>query len=284
MATFFNSATLTYNGNTTNSNVVTGELVEILTATKTAVRGDYTTGEKVTYVISLINTGTTGVTGITVTDDLGAYDFGTGGDTRVPLTYVEDSLLAYTNGVLQATPVVTAGPPLAITGITVPAGGNVVLVYEALPNEFAPLADADTITNTATISAPDLTNDVIAEETITATAGPDLTITKALSPATVTENGQLTYTFTIQNYGNAEATADVVLTDTFNPRLSNLVVTYNGTTWTEPANYTYDEGTGLFQTVAGQITVPAATFTQDPVTGAFTAVPGVSTLTVTGTV
>ena len=37
MATFTNQATLTYNGGTASSNITTGELLEVLTATKTAV-------------------------------------------------------------------------------------------------------------------------------------------------------------------------------------------------------------------------------------------------------
>ena len=63
-----------------------------------------------------------------------------------------------------------------------------------------------------------------------------------------------------------------------------LTVTFNGTLWSEPANYTYNETTGLFTTVPGQITVPAATFTQDPDTGLWVTTPGVAVLTVTGTV
>jgi len=63
-----------------------------------------------------------------------------------------------------------------------------------------------------------------------------------------------------------------------------LTVTVNGTAWTAPANYTYSETTGLFETAAGQITVPAATYSQDMVTGEWIIEPGVSVLTVTGTV
>ena len=48
--------------------------------------------------------------------------------------------------------------------------------------------------------------------------------------------------------------------------------------------YAYDDVTGLFQTVAGVITVPAATYTQDPITGQWNITPGVTVLTVTGTV
>lgn len=41
MASFTNFATLSYNGGTTNSNTVTGELLETLTVTKTAVVKNY---------------------------------------------------------------------------------------------------------------------------------------------------------------------------------------------------------------------------------------------------
>jgi hypothetical protein len=53
-------------------------------------------------------------------------------------------------------------------------------------------------------------------------------------------------------------------------------------TWTQGVQYNYNEATGLFTTVPGQILVPAATYAQDPVTGAYTATPGIATLIVTG--
>ena len=74
------------------------------------------------------------------------------------------------------------------------------------------------------------------------------------------------------------------MTDTFDPILSNLTVALNGTPWTEGTEYTYDETTGLFATLPGGITVPAATYTQDADTGAWIVTPGVTTLVVTGTV
>ncbi|MBR4139864.1 MAG: hypothetical protein IKT88_07890, partial [Lachnospiraceae bacterium] len=103
---------------------------------------------------------------------------------------------------------------------------------------------------------------------------------------TVTENGRLTYTFVIENIGNtaAVATDNVAITDTFNPILTGLTVTYDGAVWTEGVNYTYSEVTGEFATIPGQITVPAATYTQDSVTGEWIVEPGVGVLTVTGTV
>ena len=135
VATFTNKATLSYSGGSVDSNTVTGELLEVLNITKTAILDEYTTGDTITYVVALRNTGPVALTGLTVTDDLGGYPFGT--DTLYPLTYEADSILVFANGIPQATPTVTAGPPLGITGITVPAGGDTVIVYQARVNSFA---------------------------------------------------------------------------------------------------------------------------------------------------
>ena len=78
-------------------------------------------------------------------------------------------------------------------------------------------------------------------------------------------------------------TDDLIFRDTFDPVLENLIVTFNGASWNEGTNYTYDELTGEFVSLAGQITVPAATFTQNP-DGTYTVTPGISTITITGTV
>ena len=284
MAVFFNQATLTYNDNTTNSNIVTGEIIEVLSATKTAVQDVYSANDTVTYLINLVNSGTTPISSVTVSDDLGAYEFDT--QTLTPLTYEEGSVRYFVNGVLQAAPTVIAGPPLVITGLSIPAGGNALVVYQARPNEFAPADTDSTITNTATITGATISTPITVSSTISAENEAELTISKAISPSTVVENGQITYTFVIQNTGNtpAVATDNVTVTDTFNPILSDITVTFNSAIWTEGTNYTYNEATGEFVTIPGQITVPAATYTQDPKTGVITVTPGTATLTVTGTV
>ena len=283
MATFTNFATLSYNGGTTTSNVVTGELLETLSATKIAVMDDYTAKDDVTYVVTLLNSGTAPLNGLTVTDDLGGYLFE--GDTVYPLEYTNGSIHYYINGVLQADPAVTTAPPLVISGISVPADGNVMLIYEATVTEFAPLAADDTITNTAVVTGGGLAAPVTASEIIETEDRADLTISKAVSPAVVTENGQLTYTFVIANHGNtpAVATDDVVVSDVFDPILNPITVTFNGSVWAEGVNYTYDESTGVFTTLPGQITVPAATYTQNE-DGTWIVNPGTVILTVTGTV
>lgn len=284
MATFYNQATLSYNDTTTNSNIVTGELVEVLTATKTAIPANYRAGDRITYIVSIQNSGATAVTGVEISDNLGEYAFGN--VTLVPLSYVDGSVRYYINGDITASPAVTAGPPLEISGITIPANGNALIIYQADVNAFAPLETASTITNTASITGAGLVNAVMATATVTADDSANLSITKSLSPETVTENGELTYTFVIQNTGNTAVTVadNAIVTDTFDPVLNPISVTFNGTAWTAPANYTYDTATGEFATIAGQITVPAATYTQDSVTGAWITQPGVSTLKITGTV
>lgn len=284
MAVFFNQATLTYNGISTNSNIAVGEILDALTATKTAVEGTYAVGEPVTYAVALRNTTGGVLTDLTVSDDLGGYVFG--GGTVYPLTYEDGSALLFIDGAVQPAPAVVAGPPLVVSGITIPANGDAVLVYQARANGFAPPAADGTIVNTVTVTGDGLSAPVTATETVTADAAARLTISKSITPTQVVDNDRVTYTFVIQNFGNEAvvATDDAIVTDTFDPILTDLVVTFNGEGWVEGVQYTYDEATGQFASAAGQITVPAATFTQDPVTGVYTTVPGTATLVVVGTI
>lgn len=282
MAIFTNQATLSYNGNSVDSNIAYGEILDVLTATKTAIEGAYTPGDTLTYVVTLRNTGVAALTALTVTDDLGGYAFN--GATVYPLSYVAGSATLFVDGAPQAVPAVTAGPPLVVSGITVPAGGDAVLVYQAQVTAFAD--PVGTIDNTVTVTGAGLSAPVTATETVPAEQAPQLTISKSISPSQVVDNDRVTYTFVIQNYGNLAvvATDNAAITDQFDPILTNLTVTFMGTPWTQGTQYNYNEATGLFTTVPGQILVPAATYTQDPTTGAYAVTPGTVTLTVTGTI
>ena len=254
MAQFTNQATLSYNGLTANSNIVTGTITQVLELRKAATPQTYRPGDIITYVVT--------------------YAFGSG--TVTPLTFTGDPVLYDSNGVPQPAPAVTAGPPLVISGLSVPAGGSVTLVYRARVNSYAPLGAAAALTNTATLTGSGLTAPLTAQETVTMAQGPALTILKALNPTTVVENGQVTYTFTLENAGSeaADAAAGIVLSDTFTPPLSDLSVTLNGSAWPAAGNYTYNAATGAFATVAGRLTAA---------TGLWTLTPGVTTVTVTGT-
>ena len=277
MATFTNRATLSYNNGVVNSNTVTGQIVEVLSASKTALTDSYGSGDTVTYVINLINSGNTAYTGLTVTDDLGAYDFGA--NPVVPLSYINGTLRYFINGELQTVPSVGDVSPLTVTGINVPANGNASIVYSALTNEFAPLANNSQIVNTATVTEGGLSAPVTATETIRRGNEPVLSISKSLNPLSVPVNGTLTYTFIIRNTGFTEAADEdnIVIRDVFDP-------IHDGTALTPATGYTYDRTTGTFATVAGAVTVPAATFEQNASSGAYSITPGAAILTITGTV
>lgn len=285
MATFYNQATLSYNGTVTNSNITAGEIVEVLSADKYAVTNTYSADSDIVYIISIVNSGSSPVSNITLTDDLGAYPLGEEGGTAVPLTYNEGSVGYYVNGIQQLPPTVTSASPLTVTGISVPAGGNALIVYSARTNSFAPLGTGASITNTASISGTGFET-ITASERITADTAIDLAITKALSPSSVEANGEVTYSFVIQNFGSNAVTAadDVVFSDTFSPALGSLTAEFNGTPWRAGTNYDYSETSGVFSSLCGQITVPAAQFVQDTATGEWSVQPGISTLTIKGNI
>ena len=284
MAEFTNQASLIYNDNVINSNVVVGDLVQALEASKTAVRAVYSADGDITYVISITNNSGNAYNGLTVTDDLGAYTYKA--ENLVPLRYTDGSLRYFVNGVLQPALTPTAGVSLVISGVNVPANGNVQLIYEARPTVFAPLEAEAEITNTAAVTGAGIAEPVTASSTISAASGEQLSISKSLSPSSVTSNGQVTYTFVIQNAGNiaADAALGAVVTDTFSPVLKNLAASFNGTPLVLNTDYTYDETTGVFATVPGTITVGAAAYTRNETTGAVEITPAVSILTVTGTI
>lgn len=225
---------------------------------------------------------------LTLNDNLGAYAFTTSTPettTLYPLTYIPDSMQLFINGTQQTTPTLTVTDGITLTGLTIPAGGNATLIYQALVNDYAPLDTTGTITNTATVSGAQLASPLTASHTLSTTAAPNLSIVKGICPAQVAENGRITYTFGLQNYGNT-ATSDtdrVQITDTFSPLLSNLSVSYNGTVLPE-TSYSYDATTGVFSTNPGIINIPAATYVQNPTTGAYTLTPGTATVTVTGNI
>ncbi len=283
MAQFTNQAQLTYNDSTVNSNIVTGQLQEVLSATKTAVNTSYRVGDTVTYALNLVNSGTAPVTGLTISDNLGAYSPETG-TTYQPLTYVDGTVRYFINGVPQAAPTATVGNTLEFSGITVPAGGNTTILYDARVNGFADPTAGGTVVNTVTVTGGGITP-LTASATVPADSAALLSITKSVSPVPVVENGTLTYTFLIENTGATpvDAAGNVTVTDTFLPILTGITVTLDGVTLTAGTDYTYDETTGVFATVPGRITVPAATFTRGT-DGSFTTTPGAVTLVVSGVI
>ena len=283
MAEFYNQASLSFRGVLANSNRTAGVISGGSAFDKIAVSQVYSPGARIVYALSVTNDTDAPMDGLTVSDDLGAYLFDA--QTLYPLQFAENSLRFFLNGVLQPADAltVTPGPPLEIAGLSLPAGANAVLVYEAEVTAFAPMGEGAQIVNTATLDGGSLP--LTAQATVPAAQTAVLSIAKSMDPLEIAENGQLTYTFVLQNTGTAATTpADAVaLTDVFEPTLSGLVVTLDGAALTEGTDYTYGAASGTFTTVPGAITVPGAAFAQTP-TGEWIMTPGAAVLRVTGTI
>ncbi|MBQ2817571.1 MAG: hypothetical protein IJF16_06545 [Clostridia bacterium] len=283
MATFTNQARLSYNNKVMNSNIVTGRFMRELTATKTALCSDYDSESSITFVISITNCGKRDFYGLRVDDDLGEYNWRD--LSCCPLDYVKDSARYYINGDLKSCAHTRYSRGLCFDDICVPAGGNAIIVYEAKVNGYAPLGIGDCIENCAVITGECLSEPVRASCCVEAAACPRLMISKSISPSVVTADCPVTYTFIIQNYGNtaADQLDSVVVSDVFDPCLSNIKVCCNGEDWDSPRNYNYNRSNGCFDTCAGEITVPAATYCRNDC-GQWEVSPGCVVLTVTGTI
>lgn len=281
MPIFENQATLSYNNMSVNSNIVRGEVAESLIVEKAALSPTYSPHDKVTFTISIRNTGTSENT-YAVSDDLGAYDYR--GNTFSPLTYVNDTLQLFVNGELQPIPAVYGTSPLVIPGITVPAGGSAVIIYSAYINGYAPVCTDACITNTVSVTSEGPCS-AEAHVCISPAAEPVLSIEKTLMPCRLSDCTEpVCYTITISNSGPvpAVATDNAVISDRFDPVLNITSVSFNGNEWSEGMHYTYNEITGEFATIPGQITIPAASFTRNPETCEWIVTPGTATLVIHG--
>lgn len=283
MATFTNQASMTYNGKSILSNVVVGQVRNELIVDKTAVQQRYAHGDTITYVVSIRNFSMTPRNDLTVEDDLGAKVLRAG--LSYPLMFLAGNEKYFVNGEPKGAPTRAEGYPLRFTGITVPAGGTVTIVYETVVTEFAPLDFGTGITNTVKVLGLAVNETPTATETIRPKMGPVLHVAKSIFPAVVPEGGILTYSFLITNSSHAPAMADggAVVTDRFSPILKNITVTLDGTVLQEE-QYTYNPITGEFSTLPTRISLAGATIVTDPDTGLTTVTPAARMLTVTGTV
>lgn len=273
-----------YNNRTASavSNIATAVLNEPLSVEKVSLESVYREGEDITYVVTVTNSGTSALTGISVTDDLGTYTIGSG--TATPLTYVGPAIY-FVDGVYAGnlTPTVGAdGISFAIA--TLGTDSTVQIIYKAVANDTAPLVQGSQITNTVTTTATGSNTPVSDSNTVTVDSYADVTITKTMSPSGVVDGDALTYTFVVSNFGNAEAT-EIVLTDAFDPAPESITVQLNGTI-VPATDYTYENGvlTLPISPASTVLTLPPATITQDTTTGVVSIEPSTLTVTVTGVI
>ncbi len=287
MATIENFATVSYTSGgvaaTKVSNLAEIELDSSLSFSKTTLGTTYEADTPVTYILSVTNGSTSTVNNIVITDDLGTFTPDT--TELTPLTFVEPALLLINGQDSTAQLIVDSTAEGSVT-FTIPAlaaGATANIVYNAIPNAFAPLEVGASITNTATLTSDSDCADGSAQATITAVQAADIEVVKTMSPNPVVCGDTVTYTIRIYNYGNTAA-EDVRLTDTFVPAPENISVYRNGVLLVG-TDYTYVDGTLTVPAEGddGDV-VPAATFTRDAVTGEISVVPGVVEYVITGTI
>ena len=282
MAIFSNTASVSYNDVTTNSNTVTGEILQSATVTKTAFNTSYGAGSTLVYAVTVVNPSDTVLTDVIITDNLGGYN--EGATTVYPLEYVIGSAKLFVNGDQVATPAVISGPPAVFGPFDIPAGGIAQIVYEASVTDYAPLSAGSVITNAVDVSGANCALPASVSADVAVQSAPVLTVSKFICPDTVCGGGEITYTVVVQNSGNRAvvATDNVVVSDIFDPALTDISVTLDGAPLAD-TSYIYNTETGEFSTVGGTITVPAATYSRDA-DGKLTVTPGYAVLKISGTV
>lgn len=287
MATIItNRATVNYRFGTQTasavSNVTSTVLNGILSISKTSLSEQYRIGQEITYIVTLTNNSDSVIRNITIVDNLGTYMLN--GNSFTPLTYIGPAQL-FINGVFDSIITPTAGAMSVVFDVeNIPVGGNAQIIYLARVNGFADGESGSAITNTATADNDcecSCDEPISDSHTLTAEDFADLRIVKSVCPNPVVCGGELRYVIDLYNYGNIPAT-DVILTDTFEPALSDLSLTVNGEAIPE-TDYSYVGGRLTLPSDEGsEITVPAAAFARNTVTGAIEIIPGHIQITVTG--
>ena len=263
-----NTASITYGygrsgSDSAVSNTATTNLIEdyAISAYKISNNLTFRNGENITYQIHISNDGTMDLYNVTVSDNLG-------GVTN-PLSFLDGSATLNINGV-NTTIIPTSINPLVFTIPSVlPAGERAIITYVARVNSSLD-ASVEFITNTATISANEGSTTgtpivVSPDPTVTISRAEyaEVAVTKNVSSNEIVVGETFSYTITLSNSGNLDATG-VIITDTL-PNgfvISSITSLSNGTQRVfQPDEYSVDPSTNTLTLTTGAtetISVPAA--------------------------
>src|SRR2546425_1280534 len=162
----------------------------LLSVSKTDSPDPVAAGGTITYTLSYSNTGNANATGVVLTDTVPA----------------NTTFVSATAGGVFASGVVT----WSVGNLAAAASGSVQMVVRV----NSPLASGTSITNTTySIDSNETAPVAGAAVSTTVSSAPLLSVSKTDSPDPVAAGGNLTYTLSYSNTGNANATG-VVLTDT----------------------------------------------------------------------
>src|SRR5206468_3724620 len=177
----------------------------ILAVSKTDSPDPVAAGGNLTYTLSYSNTGNANATGVVITDTVPA----------------NTTFVSATAGGTLASGVVTWSAGNLAAG----ASGSVQMVVRVA----SPLANGTSITNSTYSIDSNETSPVSGASVSTAvTSAPILAVSKTDSPDPVAAGGNLTYTLSYSNTGNANATG-VVITDTVPANTTFVSATAGGT-------------------------------------------------------
>ena len=268
MATINNTASVTYNygrseSGSAISNTATTNLIEeySISATKLSNNQTFRNGENITYQVAVTNDGTSSLYNVTVIDNLGG--------TPSPMTFLDGSATYNVNGITSYIIPTSVNPLTFVLPSPLASGETAIITYVARVSSGL-AEDVDVIVNTATITANEgsETGDVITvnpspSNTIVRGDFADVTLTKNVSASQITSGELFSYTITLSNSGNLDATG-VIITDTLPEGFEIISVTSetNGVTTTYSASdYTVDASTNTLTLPTGgtlSLSVPAA--------------------------
>ena len=195
-----------------------------LAVTKTDGASTATPGQSLTYLVTVTNTGDQDTSAATVVDTLPAH------------TTLQSA---------TGSPSVS-GDTLTWSGVTVRVGVPTTFTVVVRVDAAVPAGLTD-ITNAVTVTDPEGTpaGGVKATDTDTVQAAPDLAVTKDNGMSTLSPGLTTTYSITVTNNGNQDATG-VHIADTIPALFDRAGVTHTGTA-------TYDAGTGALRWDIGDL-------------------------------
>lgn len=284
----YNTASLTFEYGSqkgfVSSNVAVTTLQEILTVSQSSLGDSYFQNSDIPFIVNINNNNTEKIKNVKVQSNLGSYSLGQGiCDTSfTPLSYIGPSAL-YIGGTFHSNiePKVYTDK-IVFTIPSIPERSNALLIYKTSTNQFSPLASGSSITNVISVSARNLGTPLTYSSTVTVKDEADIRIIKNMCPNPVSAGDTITYSFSLYNYGNTEAT-NVTLNDTFSPAPTGISVNLNSQELTSN-DYSYLSGTLKVPNYSSGLTIsiPAANFIQDSITGLISIEPGITSITAAG--
>lgn len=284
----YNTASLSFECGTqkgfVSSNIAVTTMQEAVSVSKTSLSESYFQSSEIPFIIEITNNGFEEIKNLTVQDNLGSYTLKQSicGSKFTPLTYIGPSLLYIAGKFSSNLTPTTLQNKIEFKIESIPAKSTALIIYKTTTNEFSPLALDSEITNTVTVTSENLSNIKEASSTVKVKNSADIKIIKNMSPNPVLAGEKITYSFSLYNYGNTEAT-NVVLTDTLSPFPSNISVKLDSNDL-QTTHFSYIDGNLTIPSANSDlsISIPAAKFIQNNITGLISVKPGITTITVSG--